>query len=195
MLNAIYHDIRNNHRFAYFVSVLMTIAIILFELASFVANNTALFDTLGFTSLKTRVIAAKESTYWSYRAWKNSNDATALAPPERSYGFLTSVNRDGTINITVIKDKQYQLQRIKLADIIVNNANALAAIVDMHKTDNAEFELYETGQELPYTVVWIDNEPFNLKIITAGIAKPDTTPPTNIVDRLFAEYYWKQLIN
>ncbi|MEM8519090.1 hypothetical protein [Janthinobacterium sp. CAN_S7] len=194
MLNAIYHDIRNNHRIVYFLSVVIAIAFIIFELTSFVANNTALFDILGAKALKTRVIAAKETTYWHVRAWKNSSAAPDITP-ERAYGFLKSVNRDSTLNITIIRNNKYETQRIQLADIIVNNANGLAAIVEMHKSDNAEFDLYPTGQKYPYTVVWLDNEPFNLQIITAGIAKPDTTPPTNIVDRLFAEYYWKQLTN
>lgn len=192
MVSAIYHHLRNNHPIAYFALLMIAVTIIVSQALAFIANNTALLDTLGATTLKSKIIAAKETTYWHIRAWQH-NDVDSPLIPERHYGFLQSVNHDGTINVTMIKDNQYQTERIALADTIIRNPHALALVVEMHKHENAEFELYSIGQQYPYTIVWLEGEPFNLQIIKAGIADPDTTPPTNIVDRLFAEYYWKQL--
>lgn len=192
MLNALYHHLRNNHPVGYFLALAVAFLIIIINLITFTANNTELFDVLGAGQFKYRIIAAKETVYWNIRAWKHNNSASSI-PLEKSYGFLQSVNRDGTINITFIKDDKYLIKRITLADTIITNADSLAAVVDLHKHEDAEFDLYDTGAKYPYTVIWLNNKPFNLQIITAGIATPDTTPPTNIVDRLFAEYYWKQL--
>jgi hypothetical protein len=192
MFDSLYQHIRSNYPLAFFISWVVVILIFGTLIISFMTNNKDLFETLGATELKNRIIAAKETTYWHFRAWRN-NDVETNSTPVRNYGFLQSVNRDGTVNITIIKNNEYQNQRINLADTIINNPNALAAAVEMHKHESAEFDFYKTAQEHPYTVVWINNQPFNLQIITSGIASPDSTPPTNIVDRLFAEYYWEKL--
>lgn len=194
MIKALYHHTRNHHPIIYFVALFLAIVIIIIQAISFTANNTAFFDMLGMGTVKTKIIAAKETTYWHYRAWLHNNVATTIQS-DKAYGFLQSVNNDGTVNVTLINGKKYQTQRITLADTIIINPTALAVAVDLQKHQDAEFDLYQTGQEHPYTVVWLNNQPFNLQLITAGIANPDTTPPTNIVDRLFAEYYWKQLFN
>jgi len=52
--------------------------------------------------------------------------------------------------------------------------------------ENARFDIY--GQE--QVVTWIRNTPLNVKLIEAGVAKPDPKPPTNIFDLAFATYYW-----
>jgi len=194
MLIALYHHARNHHPRIYLVTILFALVIIGAQTISFAANNTAFFDMLGMTTAKTKIIAAKETIYWHTRAWLNDKKATGIEPI-KAYGFLQSVNRDGTVNATMILDGKYTAQRITLADTIITDPNALAVAVELHKHEDANFDLYHIGNEHPYTVVWIKNQPFNLQMITAGIATPDTTPPTNIVDRLFAEYYWKQLFN
>lgn len=194
MLDTIYYHIRNNHPIFYFITLIFAFIVLLIETVSFTANNTAFFDMLGATRFKTKVIAAKETAYWHYRTWLHNNTATAQQPV-RAYGFLQSVNRDGTVNITLIKNGKYQVQRITLADATIKNPEALAGIVEMNKQEDAEFDFYSTRLQYPYTVVWINENPFNLQLIISGIANPDTTPPTNIVDRLFAEYYWAQLTN
>jgi hypothetical protein len=192
MISALYHHFRNNHPIIYAATFIAALTIVVLQFLSFAAANTALFDTLGANALKTRIVAAKEYSFWRVRAWRNNSVAGAIEPEHR-YGFLQSVNKDGTLNVTIIKDNKYQPMRITLADIHIINTDALAAIVELHKSDNADFDLYQTGQTYPYTVVWLNNEPLNIQIIAAGIASPDMTPPTNIIDRLFAEYYYKQL--
>lgn len=192
MLTALYYHARNNYPAVYFAVLILAITIIATQIISFTANNTAFFDMLGMSTAKTKIIAAKETAYWHYRAWLNNDKATDLKP-EKAYGFMQSVNRDGTINITIIKNNKYQTQRITLADSIVTDSNTLAVAVELHKHEDADFDLYNTGNTHPYTVIWLNGKPFNLQLITTGIVNPDTTPPTNIVDRLFAEYYWKQL--
>lgn len=194
MLIALYHHARNHYPRIYFATILFALAIIGAQIISFVANNTAFFDMLGMTTAKTKIIAAKETAYWHTRAWLNDNKTTEI-DPIKAYGFLQSVNRDGTINATMILNGKYTTQRITLADTIITDPNALAVAVELHKHEDANFDLYHISNQYPYTVVWIKNQPFNLQMITTGIATPDTTPPTNIVDRLFAEYYWKQLFN
>lgn len=191
MVAAFYHHFRNNYPIAFMALVSVLFGGALIVVALFTTYNTALLDTLGFRTASIRLHAAKEAVFWTYRAWRHEATTVDLDPP-RLYGFIQSVNRDTTVNITIIKDNQYQSERIALADVVVTNASRLAALVDAHKHDNMEFAFYPTNSTYPYTVVWFNGEPFNLMLITEGIATPDTTPPTNIVDRLFAVYYWKQ---
>lgn len=191
MLDTFYHHFRHTRPVAFFLTVASLVVAIMAGLVAFASANTALFDALGLHNAVQRFQAGKEAAFWTYRAWRHNNGSADL-DPERFYGFVESVNRDSTVNITIIKDKQYQQQRIMLADLVVTNPMRLATLIEAHKHDNMEFAFYPTNTAHPYTVIWRNNEPFNLMLITEGAAIPDRNPPTNIVDRLFAIYYWKQ---
>lgn len=191
MLDTFYYHLRHTRPVAFFLIIATLLIALLVGLLSFANANSALFEALGLQNAMLRFHAGKEAVFWTYRAWRHEND-NAVLDPERFYGFVESVNRDSTVNITIVKDKQYQQQRILLADLVVTNPMKLASLVEAHKHDNMEFTFYPTNTNHPYTVIWWNNEPFNLLLITEGIAVPDHNPPTNIVDRLFAIYYWKQ---
>ncbi|CAG0975723.1 hypothetical protein RHDC4_01570 [Rhodocyclaceae bacterium] len=191
MIDPLYHHVRNNHPVAFFLSAAAVVIALLTGLVGIVTANTEFLDTLGLRNAVARFHAGRQAVFWTYRAWRSDNDSLDL-DPTHVYGFVESVNRDATVNITVVKDKQYQTQRIVLADLVITNPTKLATLIEAHKHDNMEFAFYPTNTEYPYTVIWRNNEPFNLTLITEGAAIPDRTPPTNIVDRLFAIYYWKQ---
>ncbi|MBN9424615.1 MAG: hypothetical protein BGO63_15245 [Candidatus Accumulibacter sp. 66-26] len=191
MLTALYHHFKSHHRGAFLAAVLGLILAIAVGLYTFVGSNTALLNVLGLQTTAARMAAGKSAIFWTWRAWRHKSDNAELEP-ERFYGYLESVNRDTTVNITLVRNAKYQSQRITLADLVITDPTGLATIVEAHRHSSMEFAFYPTQTPYPYTVIWLDNHPFNLTLITEGVALPDRTPPTNIVDRLFATYYWRE---
>jgi hypothetical protein len=188
MLNALYYHIRHNHPIWFFTLVFTATIIIFANIVGITAANTELFDKLGANRAKEKIIAIKEFAFWRFRAWRN--EKKHVSPPHKHYyGSLDTANRDGTLNIIVIDQSEYRKMRISLADVIVHDPNALAVIVNLNRNLDVEFDLYETGETYPFTVIWLNGKPFNIQVIVSGVGRPDSNPPTNIVDKAFAEYY------
>lgn len=194
MLDTFYQHVRHNHTAAFFGILAAALLAVGFGIYMLLGNNAALLNTLGLQTTAARLAAGREAIFWTVRAWNHSkNDESTELNPKREYGYVQSVNRDATINITVVNGAEYVSKRVALADLVVGNPNVLANIVESHKHDSMEFAFYPGAKTAyPYTVIWLNDHPFNLTLITEGVAVPDRTPPTNIVDRLFASYYWQQ---
>ena len=197
-LSTLYYHLRYNHPLLYFVTLAFAVVLLVTNVLSLTAT-TGVLDAIGATETGNRVVAAKEAIFWSYRAWSNSHDYAEIKP-KRVYGYIQSTNRDGTVNLQIIVHNEYQTIRATLADLQITNPNGLAAIFAMDKQIAVDIDLYNLptdGSEsaIPSAVIWIDTRPINIDLITASVAIPQKTPPTNIVDRAFAEYNWKLALN
>lgn len=200
-LSTLHYHIRYNHALIYFTTIAAAVILLAVNVV-YMTAATGLLDAIGATEVGNRVVAAKETVFWSYRAWIH-RDANAELIPERKYGYLQSANRDGSINVQIIAGSDYQTIRVLLADLQITNINGLAAIVELNKKVPVDIDLYRPLAdktttdlpELPQAVIWLENKPFNIAIITASVAIPAKNPPTNIVDQAFAEYNKKIALN
>lgn len=197
-LSTLYYHIRYNHPIVYWLTLALAVGLLAVDVLSFTATAGVL-TAIGATDTARRVVAAKDALFWSYRAWSNKHVTTATTnTPKRVYGYFQSANRDGTLNLQVIVNRDYQTMRVSLADLSITNPNGLAAIVAMRKQEAIDIDLYiddEARDGPPSAVIWFESKPFNIDLITASVAIPAKNPPTDIVDRAFAEYNWKLALN
>jgi hypothetical protein len=146
--------------------------------------ESAFADAIGLTKVKDRGLALKEAVYWQYRVWKNSD--LPVQEATRYYGFVNGARPNGKLKITVADNDKFVLREVSLANLTDIRVDGLAAAAEMRRRAEAVFDIYPGDR----AVVWLDGEPWNVALISANLARPTPAPPTNVVDRVFAEYFW-----
>jgi hypothetical protein len=153
-------------------------------------QDSLFLQMTGIKESAQQVVFIKKALYWECRAWKHrtTNDLGNWRPVQRVYGHLYSLNKDGSLNY-----QYYEKNRIKygigqIANVQITNLLGLARNLLRDKQQPFIFDLYNNG----YIVVWRPDgsQVWNLEIIQSGFANPELNPPTGVVDRLFADYYW-----
>lgn len=146
--------------------------------------DTPMLRAMGITGVQRRISASTHGVSWSMRALINRDGATECI---QVFGNVEGVDYGGMVVVTVAQADNWRQFSLTLANTQVTDLMGVARIIAKLKAENARFDIYPQGQ----TVVWIHNVPLNVKLIEAGVAKPDPNPPTNIYDRAFATYYWE----
>jgi len=145
--------------------------------------DVPILRAIGIAGLQQRCNAAINGVVWSTRAafhQRGSEEHTQI------FGNVEGIDKTGKLIATVAKGSVWAHYDLTLANIQVTDLYGVAKIVGGLRSENARFDIYRQGQ----AVVWIRNAPLNLRLIEAGVAKPDPNPPTNIFDQAFATYYW-----
>ncbi|MBY8168143.1 hypothetical protein KW507_15825 [Vibrio fluvialis] len=97
----------------------------------------------------------------------------------------------------VLKKPGRTIVQAQLADLIIHDEIAVAKYINafINKTVYVDYYEYDAdGERHNAIIVWEENgAPINLSLIDSGLAKPITKPPTNIVHKLFAQYYLGKL--
>ena len=146
--------------------------------------NSEITRAMGLVALKERCAALRSAIYWESRAAMNPVSEQA---PVIDFGFVVGIDYDGQVFLSVPLKSEFVQRKVKLADIqIVDLQGVATAIQDKHQLD-AKIEMYGD-----MAVIWIEGKPLNVELVNAGLAKPDPNPPTNIVDRIFATYFWNK---
>lgn len=137
----------------------------------------------GIRHLQVKAGALKNALRWEWRAMFHPSDASV---PAVGFGFLQGIDYDSHVIASVPVDSAYVLKRYQLADIKITNLVGAAKMLAALRTTDATLNVYGD-----MVVVWIDEKPLNVTMIESGLAVPDPNPPTNIVDKAFAAYYWR----
>lgn len=143
-----------------------------------------LMRALGVTAGQKKVASLYYAGFWYVRASMNAEGINAL---QTTYGNLIGLDKSGQLIISVPSGGRFVESAVRIADTKLTDLYGAAALVGQLKSEDAKFEIYSDRQ----AVIWIRNVPFNVKLIEAGFAIPDPNPPTNIVDKAFATYYWR----
>lgn len=146
--------------------------------------SSPMLRAMGVTSVQERISAFSNALYWSSRAALNANQS--MDKPHILYGNMEGIDRAGKLIITASSGDKWVRYNLALADIVILDLYGVAQQIGTLRLEDAKFEVYGDDQ----AVVWVRGVPFNVKLIEAGVAKPDPTPPTDIVDVAFATYYW-----
>ena len=146
--------------------------------------SSPLLRALGVTELQKRVTAATNGVYWSTRA--AMNDTAGERQHRQAFGNVEGIDASGKLIIAIPQNKKWVQQQLWLANVEIVDPYGVAQLVGALRQENARFDIYEEER----VVAWIRNTPLNVKLIEAGVAKPDPKPPTNIFDLAFATYYW-----
>lgn len=139
---------------------------------------------IGVTTLQERVRAVANAGYWGARALLNrSGDET----PQRRFGNIEGVDPKGSVIVTQVEGAEWVQRLYGVADAQLTDLAGAARVLSAYRTENARLDIYPGDQ----AVLWVRGVPVNVKLIEAGVARPDPNPPTNIVDLAFATYYWR----
>jgi len=175
--------LRYDHRGLYCGLVAVVVMFVL-GLVFLTLPDSPMLQAMGVTGVQKRLSAFSNALYWSSRTAVN-NKASADRPSV-FYGNMEGVDQAGKLIVTVPNGSKWVRHYFALANIVITDIYGVAQQVGALRLEDAKFEVYSDDQ----AVVWVRGVPFNVKLIESGVAKPDPTPPTNIVDIAFATYYW-----
>ena len=143
------------------------------------------FEAAGVSGAQRRSNALRQAAYWYGRSVIHASSMD-LAFDIR-YGNAVRFEA-GAVVASIPQGDQFLEQSLHLADVVVKSDSLARQAVREVRYRDAKFEIYDQDK----AVVWIEGKPLNITLIERGAAVPDPNPPTNIVDRAFASYYWKQ---
>jgi hypothetical protein len=152
------------------------------------ASSTAFGRAIGLDNLQYRAQMLGNAGFWAYRAYTGNTVPGEVSAQYRGYvdkgqrSFLLVYLYDGAGR---------KRQVVTLAN--VNNATVnLANFADRYRGKALRFDLFILPTEkYPRALLWDLDSPLNLDVIEEG-GGPDINPPTNIVDWIFARYYWHE---
>lgn len=146
-----------------------------------------LMRAIGVEAGQTKLAAAYYAAFWHARAATNQ-EAEAQAT-HSLYGSMVGIDKNGMLIISTPVGAKFLQSVVHIADVKVTDLYGTAEMIGELRGVDAKFDVYPNDQ----VVVWVRGAPFNVKLIEAGHAAPDPSPPTNIVDKAFATYYWRIL--
>lgn len=152
--------------------------------------SSPVMNAIGATELQNKIRAVGQAAYWSYRVAVGRN---AVEKPKTLYGTVTGASSTGMVLMSIPVGSSFQVVEVMLANLDRQTIYpaAMWKVVEEVKNQNARVDVYPDGR----SVIWIRGLPLNLRVIEAGAAMPETNPVTNIVDKAFASYYWKVVLN
>lgn len=181
---SLFEDFKYDHPRAYRLCLLAVAVTLAGVLVASVPDNEAT-RAMGLIALKDRCVALKSAIYWESRA--------AMAPegaltPKVEFGFVLGVDFDGAVFVQLPDKTEFVRQKVLLADVQLVDLDGVAAAIQEKRQMDAKIEMYGD-----MAVIWIDGVPLNVELVTRKLARPDPNPPTNIVDRIFATYFWNKV--
>lgn len=142
---------------------------------------------IGVTGAQKKLAATYYALFWQIRSMTNQEaEATML---KSVYGNMLGLDVKGRLIISTPVGSKYVESRVHIADAKLVDLYGTAAKIGQLRAEDAKFDFYSNDE----VVAWIRDVPFNVKLIEEGYAEPDPSPPTNIVDKAFAAYYWRVL--
>jgi hypothetical protein len=174
------YDFPGWYRFFIALAVLMLCSIGFMSLP-----QTPFLTTIGITGTQHKVSAFGSALFWEYNALRHTK-SSGTAPLKSVWGTVAGLDKTGAILVSIPDGKAWKTEAIHVADTKITNLYGAAGLINQFRSEDALLDYYEGDQ----VVIWIRDVPINVKLIEAGFARPDPNPPTNIVDRAFASYYW-----
>lgn len=141
--------------------------------------------------------AFKEAVQWEVRAFKHSEDGfialisggSTYKPENETGGMLLGVTKEGNLVIdTYIDEKNIEAV---LADLIIDDPAGVARYLKQYKFQHVLLDTYTEKEQALHIVRLRDGTPLNLLLIQENLAHAHPNPPTSIVDRMMATYWWK----
>jgi hypothetical protein len=177
-------DIRYEHPRLYFGVVGSALAsFLLFVFFSLPTNP--FMTSVGINGAQQKAFALGSALFWESQAiMHKKSDETK--PSKSIWASLAGLDKDGRLLVSVPDKASWKIEAIRVADTRITDIYGAVGLINQYKSEDALLDYYRDDQ----VVIWIRNVPFNVKLIEAGFAVPDPNPPTNIVDRAFASYYW-----
>lgn len=156
--------------------------------------NTPIANAAGISSAQKRISALQNAIFWECRVLmttkKDQDPEKFKIDNEVFFGTFLGISDDGKAIVQTTINDRYQTIKINLADIIVSDVFLATTSIGSLKNENVRMDVYKEGNDIS-AVIWVKQTPINLALVESGAATPEKTPPTDIVDKIFAAYYWQ----
>lgn len=176
-------DFKYDHPYLHALSLLAA-SITLGTVLAVAVPDSEVTRALGLSALRQRGSALCSALYWETRAHLQRTPAPAAGA---EYGYVSAMEPDGAVLITVPQQHVFVQRRVQLANVRITDLAGASALILRRRHVDARVEHYGA-----WAVIWFDDRPLNLDLINAGLAVPVLVPPTSILERLFADYLWNQ---
>jgi hypothetical protein len=179
-----FHAVRFEHPRVFWTGIVSaTIAASMYGFMSIPPGPVA--KATGVTQLQRRAASLYYAGFWFARVEINGQSAAPIL--STNYGNVVGLDRRGRLIVSVPNGDRFGRVEVSLADVRLTDLRGAATLIKGVRDLDAKFEEYPGNQY----VVWLNQIPLNVQLIEAGLAEPDPNPPTNIVDKAFATYYWR----
>jgi len=171
---------------------LFCISLVVFSVAAVVMSSPSLQSAL----VPTKLTALKEAIRWDIRAFLHSEDgfvallsgSSSYQPVDESGGIVLGVTRVGGVLIDTYSEDTHV--EAVLADLIIDDPAGVAEFLNGYKYQHVLMDSYLVEGDYMYVVRLRDGTPLNLLLIERKLAHAHPNPPTSIVDRMMATYWW-----
>lgn len=140
----------------------------------------------GLYEVRYRIDMARQALFW----WARSvNGASKSGEVSMTYRGYIDRGQSQYLLVYLYSGEGRVRQVVSLAN--VNNQGAdLVKFAERHRGKPLRFDLFILPHEKqPRALIWQVDRPLNLDVIEDG-AGPDVNPPTDVVDKIFARYFW-----
>jgi hypothetical protein len=149
-------------------------------------GSTGFGRAAGLYEVKYRAQMLSDAAYWAARALRGASEVGEVSSTARGY---IEKGEGGYLLVYLYSGAGRVRQVVTLANVN-NSTAALERFAQKYKGKQLQFDLFVLPTEKnPRALIWEMGKPLNLDVIEDG-AGPDINPPTNIVDWIFARYYW-----
>ncbi|RZD19639.1 hypothetical protein [Pseudoalteromonas sp. MEBiC 03485] len=146
--------------------------------------------------MPTKLVALKEAIRWDIRAFLHSEDGfvallsggSSYSPIDESGGIVLGVTKTGGVLIDTYSTETHV--EAVLADLIIDDPAGVAEYLNGYKYQHVLMDSYLVDGAYMYVVRLRDGTPLNLLLIEKKLAHAHPNPPTSIVDRMMATYWW-----
>lgn len=139
----------------------------------------------GIVEAQRRISAFGSSIYWGSRAAANAS-ASSRTQPVTAYGTIVGFGKKQDLIVTVPEGTQFVEHSFQLADVTIRDPLGAAMTINSLRGEDVKLDVYQDQ-----AVAWVRGTPLNLHLVEKGVADPESSPPTDIVDRVFATHYWQ----
>ncbi len=136
-----------------------------------------------------RIRALKEYARYSYRTFKYDGMDSKNPPLVRNRAEIKGFDKYGLVHLDVYTLKGRMSAKGFIADVDIHDKKLALSIIKKESSGAVVVDTYSIEKEL-FFVIWLnDGTPLNETLILNSAGRPISTPPTNIVNRLFKEHY------
>lgn len=140
----------------------------------------------GLYEVRYRADMARQALFWWVRAARGASKSGEVAMTYRGY-----IDRgQGQYLLVYLYSGEGRVRQVvSLANVNNQGAN-LVKFAERYRGKPLRFDLFILPHEKqPRALIWLIDRPLNLDVIEDG-AGPDVNPPTDVVDKIFAHYFW-----
>jgi hypothetical protein len=153
---------------------------------------TSFGQALGLDTVRARATNAYYAALWATRGAEGAE--TAPVYPKRYSGAIEKIIDDILVVVYYEDGKQYR-RLVKPANVITTDRMKFKEWANQYHLKGISIEFYEplgevAGHQVWGSVMWYRKTPINVELVELGIGYPEKNPPTAVVNKIFALYYW-----